>query len=613
MIHTDLSPRKDRIGTPDLTFSDPYPSPPPTSTVVAQPDPSARLSAVRQDLDDAGVSATPAAAFSVHPEWYAWLDHTAHKVGRRISRQRYNFANFPDYRELANELLRQARLIQQGRRARKWRRVPRESVRTLPALPELPCFEAVAEIADLVIAKLRLEGRQGKFGDQGYRAWRHRRAKRGAAARWGAESAARAERNDKILAARAEGRPVKEVAEEFGLKGPTIKAIATRAAVAAWQERQKVLMPVSPPGPNDFPVKFNQVIESLELRRETGINTIVRMPRRHWILDCWYTNVDAYLSLERADRLTEFADWVEAEELAGNELPNGQGLLWLVDEVIIRRCSTKDHPAAYLMVCIDNHGRSLSAELVRDTVQAVGFDFDRKVQYVAAARNPVAYLTSLRDSEVPNGGLADASPMGVGLITLKRWVPDLVTPDFEAEAQRLLDWERRPGRYVEDYRRRFGRLPWEDQPDSNTSDPEASPRGIPSDAEVEPWPQADPPVKPGKLEHPENPPFSPVPRETRRDKSHGEALKPVERYPSASQNAGAVARLEQAPCRHPLAKMLALVMQLDAIEQVDCAATGCSCTLYSDRGQIQCPCHYPAAKATAAGRALQAQFAGMVR
>ena len=340
---------------------------------------------------------------------------------------------------------------------------------------------------------------------------------------------------------------------------------------------------------------------------------VAEAPPQHWILASWYAKVGAYLSEERAERLVEFADRIEAEELAGNELPNGQGLQWLVGDVIVGRCSTKDHPAAYLMACIDNHGQDVPAELVRETVQAVGFDFDRKVQYVVAARNPVAYLTSLRNGRGENGGLCDASPMGVGLVTLKRWAPELVTPDFEAEAQRLLDWERRPGRYVEDYRRRFGRLPWEDQPDSNTSDPEASPRGIPSDAEVEPWPQADPPVKPGKLEHPENPPFSPVPRETRRDTSHGEALKPVERYPSASQNAGAVARLEQAPCRHPLAKMLALVMQLDAIEQVDCAATGCSCTLYSDRGQIQCPCHYPAAKATAAGRALQAQFAGMVR
>ena len=152
----------------------------------------------------------------------------------------------------------------------------------------------------------------------------------------------------------------------------------------------------------------------------------------HWALACWYANVGAYLSQERTDRLIEFADRIGAEELASNELPNGQGLLWLVDEVIVRRCSTKDHPAAYLIKCIDHHGQGLSAELVRETVQALGFGFDHKFQYVAAARNPVAYLTSLRNSQVGAAGVGDASPMGIGLLTLKRWAPELVTPELRS-------------------------------------------------------------------------------------------------------------------------------------------------------------------------------------
>ena len=330
------------------------------------------------------------------------------------------------------------------------------------------------------------------------------------------------------------------------------------------------------------------------------VGQVVEAPPVHWVLACWYANVGAYLNQERTDRLVEFVDRIGAEELAGNELPNGQGLLWLVDEVIVRRCSTKDHPAAYLIKCIDHHGQGLSAELVRETVQAVGCGFDHKFQYVAAARNPVAYLTSLRNSQVGAAGVGNASPMGVGLLTLKRWGPELVTPDFEAEAQRLIDWERQPERFVEDYRRRFGRLPWEDSPDSNKSGPEASPRGFPSDAEVDPPPESE------RLEHREHPAFLSVSRETRRDPSQGEALKSVGRHPNALHNAGAVARLEQAQCRHPLAMMLAMAMRLDDVVQVDCAATGCGCTLYSDRGRIHCPCHWPAAKAVAAGRALQA-------
>ena len=313
----------------------------------------------------------------------------------------------------------------------------------------------------------------------------------------------------------------------------------------------------------------------------------------HWVLACWYANVGAYLNQERTDRLVEFADRLGAEELAGNELPNGQGLLWLVDEVIDQRCSTKDHPAAYLMKCIDNHGQGLSAELVRETVQAVGFGFNNKVQYFAAARNPVAYLTTLRNGQVGTAGLGDASPMGVGLLTLKRWAPELVTPDFEAEAQDLITWERRPERFVEEYRRLFGRLPWE----------------IQSDAEVEPVSPVEEPTTPDKIEQPEYPAFSPVPRGTGPDPRHGEALQSVERPYSACEVAGDEPVLEHGPCRHPLAGMLALALPLDKAQQVDCSTAGCRCSVYSDRQHAQCPCHWAPAKAAAVRRALQARLA----
>ena len=90
----------------------------------------------------------------------------------------------------------------------------------------------------------------------------------------------------------------------------------------------------------------------MKVRATPILSWLGRLPRHRpctgrW--SCWYANVGTYLSQERTDRLIEFADRIGAEELAGNELPNGQGLLWLVDEVIVRRCSTKDHPAAYLM------------------------------------------------------------------------------------------------------------------------------------------------------------------------------------------------------------------------------------------------------------------------
>ena len=323
------------------------------------------------------------------------------------------------------------------------------------------------------------------------------------------------------------------------------------------------------------------------------VGQVAEAPPVHWVLACWYANVGAYLNQARTDQLVEFADRLGAEELAGNELPNGQGLLWLVDEVIDQRCSTKDHPAAYLMKCIDNHGQGMSAELVRETVQVLGFGFDHKVQYFAAARNPVAYLTTLRNGHVDTAGLGDASPMGIGLLTLKRWAPELVTPDFEAEAQGLIEWERRPGRFVEDLHWMCGRLS----------------QGIRSDAEVKPASPAEEPTTPEKTEQPEYPAFFPVSQETPPDPRHGEALQSVERPYSTCEVADDEPVLEHLLCRHPLAGTLALALPLDNIQQVDCSTAGCKCSVYSDRQRGQCPCHWSPAKAAAVGRALQARLA----
>ena len=45
-------------------------------------------------------------------------------------------------------------------------------------------------------------------------------------------------------------------------------------------------------------------------------------------------------------------------------------------------------------------------------------------------------------------------------------------------------------------------------------------------------------------------------------------------------------------------------MDLEVVVQVDCAA-GCGHRLYSDRGPVECPCHWPAAKVAQVGRVLR--------
>ena len=61
--------------------------------------------------------------------------------------------------------------------------------------------------------------------------------------------------------------------------------------------------------------------------------------------------------------------------------------------------------------------------------------------------------------------------------------------------------------------------------------------------------------------------------------------------------------LEHGPCRHPLASRLVSGMDLEAIRQVECAA-GCGHRLYSDRGPVECPCHWRPAVAAGVARRL---------
>ena len=174
-----------------------------------------------------------------------------------------------------------------------------------------------------------------------------------------------------------------------------------------------------------------------------------------------------------------------------------------------------------------------------------------------------------------------------------------MTPDFETEAESLVAVELARGRtgYVEEYRRLFGSLPWEDTPD----------------VIVQPSPPAELPSMPDELEQAANPVISPETAEVRRDPSPVAAAKPVERHPRPLPKAGDILKLERGPCRHPLAAILTTAMPLVNVRQVDCSTAGCGCRVYSDRGPLECPCHWPAARAAAVGRTLQAQLAGAVR
>ena len=89
-----------------------------------------------------------------------------------------------------------------------------------------------------------------------------------------------------------------------------------------------------------------------------------------------------------------------------------------------------------------------------------------------------------------------------------------------------------------------------------------------------------------------------------RPESDGEARKLVQAAidPLVGEKVPVV--LEHGRCRHPLASLMASAMVLFDVVLVDCAA-GCGHRLYSGRGLLECPCHWPPAKAAWVARALQ--------
>ena len=99
-----------------------------------------------------------------------------------------------------------------------------------------------------------------------------------------------------------------------------------------------------------------------------------------------------------------------------------------------------------------------------------------------------------------------------------------------------------------------------------------------------------------KLEQPLKTGALPDSDEICRRRSDGEARKLVQVAIDSLPREKAPVVLEHGPCRHPLAGLLASAMVLDDAVQVECFA-GCGHWLYSDRGPLECPCHWPPAKA----------------
>ena len=323
-------------------------------------------------------------------------------------------------------------------------------------------------------------------------------------------------------------------------------------------------------------------------------------------------------------------------------------------------------PWAYLQRCVANRGDSwtVRSQLLADVLVWAG---EKSLMYSLTAigggyiQRPLPYLREVLAKAVRKGVGRSGSwerPVAMSVGMAREWAPELVIVDAdEAIAGEAV--EERTG-YVDSFRRRFGRLPWETETapenaadldagdadvcciglkglrgdDSNYQNLEcrnleSSPGSVKANAtrapceELEVERRAASPEKPDecqvaasgralgpspweleKIERPLDTGVLPDSDEILRPESDGEARKLVQTAidPLVGEKVPVV--LEHGRCRHPLASLMASAMVLLDVVLVDCAAV-CGHRIYSGRGPLECPCHWPPAKEAQVARALQ--------
>ena len=336
-------------------------------------------------------------------------------------------------------------------------------------------------------------------------------------------------------------------------------------------------------------------------------------PAERWPINMFAKLTGIHLDGDEARWL---ASWGQAYEADGGEDD-------LADLIRISAGAAVD-PWAYLQTAIANgtDAWTVPAQLLGQVLTSAG---QQSLEYALTAigggyvPKPLPYLRTCE----ANGNHPTVRPertVAMAVALARRWAPRLVITDVATAIDAEESTHRT--RHMFSYRRRFGRLPWEPEPPALAPSVALSPNTAPVGD------NATIPVNPVTIinslvhcklkssrarvrdsgvvtEHgltlapgePERPPPVPPPPE------------PVERHPRPLPNAGDIPDLEHGPCRHPLAPMLALAMDLAAAVKVDCAVAGCGCHVYSVQGPVHCPCHWPAARAAAVRRALEAHAA----
>ena len=276
-------------------------------------------------------------------------------------------------------------------------------------------------------------------------------------------------------------------------------------------------------------------------------------------------------------------------------------------------------PWMYLQQCITQRGDAwtVTAQLLGDVLTWAG---KQKLEYSLLAigggqiERPLPYLRRVVATAVGEGNGKSAvvdRPLVMAVAMSAQLAPALLVEGADdalaAEAEQA-----RTG-HVKSYRRRHGRLPWEDQEEGSACciglngfrDESLNPLSRNIDSS---WESGKADATPAmdrrevsasrgaeKLEQRENAGEGGESGGDRCAESHGEAGKQALGGVSAVPRQNGVEVLEHGPCRHPVVVLLTARMVLDDIAEVECSA-GCGHWLYSDRGPVECPCHWPAAR-----------------
>ena len=402
-----------------------------------------------------------------------------------------------------------------------------------------------------------------------------------------------------------------EIGRRLGINRSTVGRIRTKADAAARASalsgRTEFPVPDIPPGER-WPV--------VQFMKQTGVGLGVD--------DAWW--------------LAGIGRCYEAEGRVGE----------LMEAIRVSAGDGIKDPWAYLQRCIINRGDAwtVDAQLLGDVLGWAGVD---SLRYALTAirggyvRRPVAYLKrtlqyAVGDGQRPSG--RPDRPVAMAVAMSKELAPELVVVGGDDAVARE-DVDRRTG-FLDSFRRRFGRLPWEEEP-AVDGDGLGGDVGGPSDCCIGLYGVSDD----SKIYQKENiyskssPGHHKADATAVADPGSGRSMVPwghsgvsgggVGSQTSFSRMApptglrrqiltiltkSVVVRAterpskearrpwgpcrgeivlgfsEPGPCRHPLAALLATAMDLEVVVDVDCAV-GCGHRLYSDRGPVRCPCCWP--------------------